>query len=190
MDVLNLLQAEIDTISCLMGVVLFLIFMTSSRLYVLAICCVGLLGVSGSARAFEIKLDKVTPTNVLISGFITGRVYQVVCFDNLFDSNCPKKIGFHGSTSDPSVCSFFPGFIRSSSVITNPAGWYNTDIFNPASTDLVWMAEHVVTNPVRVVGYYKAQDITEPFSDLSEQKDFCLGVSAGLCLFFCFGRVL
>jgi len=188
MDVLNLLQTEIDTIACLMGVVLFLIFMTSSRLYVLAICFVGLLGVSGSARAFEIKLDKVTPTNVLISGFTTGRVYQVVALASLVESNCPKVIGLHCPTS-PVAFSFVPGFRCFPSLVFSPAGYYSTDI-NPNSTNLVWRPESITTNQGALVGFYRAYDITEDFKSMSDNKNFCLGMSAGLCLFFCFGRVL
>jgi len=188
MEVLQLLQTQIDSILVVAGIVLFLIFMTSSRLYVLAVLA-GLLIYSRPASAFEIHLDKITSTNVLISGFTNGRIYQVTSVGSLTDTNTPKTIALHCPTSSAPF-SFVPGVTVSQTVSSFPDQWVVADPLNPDSTNLVFMPAHTVTNPVRVVGYYRAWDITTDFKDLSDRKDFALGTVVGLGLFFCFGRSL
>lgn len=187
MDILNILQNQIDGVLLLVGVVLFLIFMTASRLYIVLICF-SLFGFLKPSQAFEISISSINSSNIFLSGFETGRVYQVESFSSLSDMNLNRVIGCYSSTSSLPMRFVLGPMV--SSVQNRPAGYYNDNPLNPDNTNLVWLSAFTVTNFFRAHAYYRAFDITYDFNILSDQKNFCISVLCGASLFWCYGRAL
>lgn len=173
MEVLTLLQSQLDSILVICGVCLFFVFIVSARLYVLVLV-LGLWGFGGTSQAFTLKISSFGSSNVFVSGFSTGRVYQVVSVDRLTGSPVVSNVSLFLCTNS-TVFSIPKSAPYAVSVFSQPGGWVNTSVdFN--STNLVWVPSSLITN-YTLAQFIRASDITMDCAALlTKARD------SGLCL--------